>query len=473
MGITEYLRLAKFYLSEGKLGQAIATCQEVLELQSNSEDAYRILGEIYQVQGNFQAAMYAYTKALEIKPELAEVHVYLGQLYSQKKWLIEAASQYQQGINLGLKWPAVYYNLGNIKHQFGYLEAAIECYEMAIILNPNYIKAYLSLGNVFELQRNYQAAVDIYRKIIIIKPNSVEAYNNLAGVLADLNRTEEAVEVYQEALGLKPNSADLYNNIGHALSRENPARAIAAYGRAIELNPTLIKAHYNLGKVLQVIGEHEWAVKCFEEVIRLKSEEDNVLAYSDCAFSLMAMGKFKAAFVYLQKGIINHQFVDGFCQLWASKLGNAEGIVSDELYLTKVAGFNFIRELKKLDGYSESFQQQYEKISEYLFEYYVHFGNVLMENESYANAEMFYQKALQVEGNLPDVYCLLGNCLVKQKRLNSAIISYRVAIQLLLSESRVAETISIYFDLGKVLERQQRWEQAIDCYGKVLSENQY
>ncbi|NEO57573.1 MAG: DUF563 domain-containing protein [Okeania sp. SIO3B5] len=470
MGIEEYLRLAKLYLSEGKLGQAIVACQEVLKLQSNSEDAYRILGEIYQVQGNFQAAMSAYTKALEIKPDFAEVHAFLGQLYSQKKWLIEAASQYQQGINLGLKWPEVYYNLGNIKHQFGYVEAAIECYEIAIFMKPDYINAYFRLGIVFESQRNYQAAVDVYRKIIRLKPNSVEAYNNLGGVLADFNRTEEAIEVYQQGLGLKPNSADLYNNIGHALSRENPAQAIAAYRRAIELNPTVIKAHYNLGKVLQVIGEHEWAVKCFEEVIRLKSEKDNVLVYSDCAFSLMAIGRFKAAFVYLQKAIISDQFVDGFCQLWEGKLENGEQIVSDELYLTKVAGWNFIKELQKLDGYSESFQQQYQKISEYLVEYYVHFGNVLMENESYSTAEIMYQKALQVQASLPNVYCLLGNCLVKQKRLSSAIISYRVAIQILLSENRIAETINICFDLGKVLEKQQRWEQAIDCYSKILSE---
>lgn len=469
MGIEEYLRLAKLYLSEGKLGQAIATCQEILELQSNSEDAYRILGEIYHVQGNFQSAMYAYTKALEIKPELAEVHAYLGQLYSQKKWLIEAASQYQQGINLGLNLPEVYYNLGNIKHQFGYLEAAIECYEIAIILKPNYIQAYLSLGIVFELQGNYQAAVDIYRKIIILKPNSVEAYNNLGGVLADLNRRSEAIEVYQQGLGLKPNSADLYNNIGYALFTENPAQAIAVYHRAIELDPTLIKAHYNLGKALQVIGEHEWAVKCFEEVIQLKQEEDNILVYSDCAFSLMAIGKFKAAFLYLQKAITNNYFIDGYCGLWEAKLKNAEQLVSDELYLTKVAGFSFIKELQKLDGYSENSQQQYEKISQFLFKYYIHFGNVLMENEYNASAEIIYQKALQIQPSSSEVYWLLGNSLVKQKRLNSAIISYQIAIQILVGKNRIAETTKIYFCLGKVLEKQKRWQQAIDYYSKILS----
>ncbi|NET40526.1 tetratricopeptide repeat protein [Okeania sp. SIO2B3] len=470
MGIEEYLRLAKLYLSEGKLGQAIVTCQEVLELQSNSEDAYRILGETYQVKGNFQAAMFAYAKALEIKPEFAEVHAFLGELYSQKKWLIEAASQYQQGINLGLKWPEVYYNLGNIKHQFGYLEAAIECYEIAIILNPDYIKAYFSLGIVFELQRNYQAAVNIYRKIITFKPNYVEAYNNLGGVLADMNRRSEAIEVYQQGLGLRPNSADLYNNIGHALSTENPAQAIAAYHRAIELDPKFIKAHYNLGKALQGIGEHEWAVKYFQAVIRLKQEKDNVLVYSDCAFSLMTIGRFKAAFFYLQKAIRNNYFVDGYCQLWEGKLENAEQVVSDELYLKKVAGWNFLKELQKLDSDSDFFQQQYQKISEYLLKYYIHFGNVLMENESYASAESIYQKALQLQPSSPEIYCLLGKSLVKQKRLNSAIISYRVAIQILLSENRISETIGIYFDLGKVLEKQQRWEQAIDCYNKVLSE---
>ncbi|NEN93107.1 MAG: DUF563 domain-containing protein [Okeania sp. SIO3H1] len=93
-----------------------------------------------------------------------------------------------------------------------------------------------------------------------------------------------------------------------------------------------------------------------------------------------------------------------------------------------------------------------------------------MENESYASAESIYQKALQLQPSSPEIYCLLGNSLVKQKRLNPAIISYRIAIQILLSENRISETIGIYFDLGKVLEKQQRWEQAIDCYNKILSE---
>ena len=131
---------------------------------------------------------------------------------------------------------------------------------------------------------------------------------------------------------------------------------------------------------------------------------------------------------------------------------------------------NFLKELQRLDSYSEGFQQQYQKISQYLLKYYIHFGNVLMENESYANAEMFYQKALQLQPNSPEIYYLLGKSLVKQKRLNPAIISYRLAIQILLSENIISETISIYFDLGKVLEKQQKWQQAIDCYSKILSE---
>ncbi len=469
MKIEKHLRLAKSYLTEGKLRQAIATCQEILEIQPNSADAYRILGESYEAEDNFDEAMSAYTKALEIQPKYAEVHAFLGQLYSQKRWFAEAVNQYQQGIDLGLKWPEVYYNLGNIKHQYGDLEGAINCYETAIILKPNYLKAYLSLGIILELQRNYLAAVDVYRELIRLKPDFVEAYNNLGGVLAALNRTEEAIKVYKEALVLKPDSPNLYNNLGFTLLKNNPIEAIAAYHRAIELDPNFIKAHYNLGKALQIIGEHEWAVKYFQEVIRLKGEKDNVLAYSDCAFSLMTIGKLNDAFVCLQKMIYNNHFFDKYCLLLEAKLKSVESINLDELYLTKVAGLNFFKELLKLENSSENSQQKYQKISQYLLKYYVHFGNVLMESGSYETAEYFYQRALQIQPSSADVYWLLGNSIVKQKRLNSAIISYQIALQILLSENRIDETTKIYFELGKVLEKQQRWQEAIDYYSKVLS----
>ncbi|MDJ0515717.1 MAG: tetratricopeptide repeat protein [Trichodesmium sp. MO_231.B1] len=469
MKIEKHLRLAKLYLSEGKLSQARATCKQILEIQPNSADVYRILGESYAAEDNFDEAMFAYTKALEIKPEYAEVHAFLGQLYSHKRWIAEAVNQYQKAIDLGLKWPELYYNLGNIKHQYGDLEGAINCYETAIILKPNYLKAYLSLGIVLELQRNYQAAVDVYRELIRLKPDFVEAYNNLGGVLADMNRTEEAVKVYQQALVLKPDSPNLYNNLGFTLLKKNPLEAIAAYHRAIELKPNFIKAHYNLGKALQIIGEHEWGVKYFQEVIRLKGEKDNVLVYSDCAFSLMTIGKLNEAFVCLQKMIYNNHFFDKYCLLLEARLKSVDSRNLDELYLTKVAGFNFLKELLKLENYSENSQQQYQKISQYLLKYYVHFGNVLMESQYYETAEYFYQRALQIQPSSAEVYWLLGNSLVKQKRLNSAIISYQIALQILLSENRIDEMTKIYFELGKVLEKQQRWQEAIDYYSKVLS----
>ncbi|OZH55087.1 hypothetical protein AFK68_06810, partial [Hydrocoleum sp. CS-953] len=469
MKIEKHLRLAKSYLTEGKLSQAIITCKQILEIEPNSADAYRILGESYEAEDNFDDAMSAYTKALEIQPKYPEVHAFLGQLYTHKRWLSEAVNQYQKAIDLGLKWPEVYYNLGNIKHQYGDWKGAINCYETAIILKPNYLKAYFGLGIVFELQKNYQLAVDIYRKLIQLKPYFVEAYNNLGGVLAEMNRRSEAIEVYQKGLAIKSDSADLYNNLGFTILKENPIEAIAAYYRAIELDPNFIKAHYNLGKALQIIGEHEWAVKYFQEVIRLKEEKDSVLAYSDCAFSLMTIGKFELAFVYLKNVITNHNFVDGYCRVLEAKLGNTENKISDELFLTKVAGLNFLKELQKLDNYSENSQEQYQKISQYLLKYYVHFGNVLMESGYYEGAEDFYQRALQIQASSAEIYWLLGNSLVKQKRLNSAIISYQISLQILLSENRIDETTKVYFELGKVLEKQQRWQEAMDYYGKVLS----
>ena len=43
--IEKYLRLAKSDLTEGKLSQAIATCEKILEIQPNSAATHLHLGE--------------------------------------------------------------------------------------------------------------------------------------------------------------------------------------------------------------------------------------------------------------------------------------------------------------------------------------------------------------------------------------------------------------------------------------------
>ncbi|WP_377476924.1 MAG: tetratricopeptide repeat protein [Microcoleus anatoxicus] len=314
MSIEEYIGQAQVYLNRGKLSEAMDCCKKAIELQPFSPSAYTTLGEILEAQGDPTAARDAFVQALEISPGFFLAHAYLGQLYSEYWWLDEAVFHYRQALDLKPDWPELYYNLGNVVHKQGNLLGAIDCYQQAIALKPNYVLAFYNLAVVLAENNQLEAAIDSYRQVIALQPDYIDAYNNLGCTLVKHDRFPEAREIYQAGLAIQPDSASLYNNLGQVLLDKNPDGAIAAYQRAIELEPDLVLAHYNLGKAWQIQGEHSAAVACFDRVVELNP--DYISGYTDAGFSLMALGKITQALAYFAQAIaVKPDFVEAYCDL--------------------------------------------------------------------------------------------------------------------------------------------------------------
>lgn len=484
MRVEEVLRLAKAYLTEGKFREAIATCQQILEHKPDLAEAYKILGEALEAEGALTVARQAYLKAVALQPDFAEVHACLGQLYSQDAYLDEAAFHYQQALALCPQWPELYYNLGNVYYRHGNLPAAIRSYRQAIALKPDYVSAYYNLGFALDCQGQESAAIDCYRQAIALQPDSVEAYSNLGCMLVKQGKPEAAVEIYQQAIAIDPNSASLYNNLGQLLLAQKPDEAIAAYHRALELQPDLVLAHYNLGKAWQKYGKHEAAVACFQKLIALNPHY--LSGYSECGSSLMAIGKVAEAMFYFHQAIaFQPAFVEAYCH-YASLL-----LEQDELERATAACGRFLKALMGRKNTAEN-SLPLAEICQHLAQTYLHLGNALVEYGGYIQAEIYYQKALQIQPNTPEVYRLLGNCLAKQRRYDAAIMIYHIALgiqsagrdsktgnfgtavppeicaSLPLADVRASSRAELYFELGKALEKQQKWEQAIPYYQQVL-----
>jgi len=67
--------------------------------------------------------------------------------------------------------------------------------------------------------------------------------------------------VYRQALALNPLHADAHNNLGQILERQGkPAEASAEYQAAIDSDPTLRIARFNLGRMLIAEGRNERAI---------------------------------------------------------------------------------------------------------------------------------------------------------------------------------------------------------------------
>jgi predicted TPR repeat methyltransferase len=99
-------------------------------------------------------------------------------------------------------------------------------------------------------------------------------------------RLDEAIAAYQRAIALDPSHANAYSNLGVLLrATDKPIEAEAAYRTAIRLNPDHIDAYTNLGVLLNGLRRSEEAVACFCKVILLRPkhrEARRLLALAHC-----------------------------------------------------------------------------------------------------------------------------------------------------------------------------------------------
>jgi len=220
----ETLGLAMRHHGAGRLRQAEAIYQQILDNAPDHPVALQLLGIVTYQAGNSEDAIELITKALTIKPDYAEAN----------------------------------YNLGNILKELGRLDEAVARYEKALAIQPNYAEAHTNLGATLQLLGSYGDAAACCRKALAIGPDNVEAHNNLAAALYKLGQLDDAVTSYRNAIALKPDYAQAHCNLGAALMQlGNLDDARASFQRAIALKPDYVQAHANLAELFEKSNQTE------------------------------------------------------------------------------------------------------------------------------------------------------------------------------------------------------------------------
>jgi serine/threonine-protein kinase len=197
--------------------------------------------------------------AVAIRP-VAAAHDGLGNALKETGDLEGAIGEYREALSLDLESANLHHNLGNALATKGDVDGAIVEYRQAIALDPKHAASHSSLGGALYFRGDADGALAELRQAITLDPKWVPAHAYLGNILKDKGDLDGALAEFRQAIALKPKYAMGHNNVAWALAtwpdprRRDPAQAVAAAKKAVELEPqkgdwwnTLGVAHYRNG----------------------------------------------------------------------------------------------------------------------------------------------------------------------------------------------------------------------------------
>jgi protein O-GlcNAc transferase len=395
--LQQALHRALDYRKGGRPAEAAALYRHYLAQYPQHPALLGQLGELLMQQGDFLAALPLLEQAKQAAPGHAPHWLLLTQCLLQLDRAKEAKKTISEAIAKGLRHPLADELLRQARSGRKQRKP-----DKAVPLN----EALRQLEALFQAGR-YAEVETLGRELQRRHPKAAKL-EYLRGSAALLQgRQQDAIQPLQRAVELDPRLAPAWFNLGYALEGlERLDEALAAYRRAVAVAPQLAEAHNNLGNVLQKLKRHDEAVSAYEAALALRPE---------------------TAQYHMNRG-------------------------------------DALRDLERLDD-AEAAYQAAIRLKPDLAEVYLNLAHVLQLQGRYEACVEAFQRAIELRPNYAEAHRGMGHGLRRLARYDEAEAAYRRALELKPDDTEIC------IDLGKVLGEASRYEAALDWFQRALALN--
>ncbi len=214
--------------------------------------------------------------------------------------------------------------------------------------------------------------------------------------------------------------------------------AVAAYRRAIRLEPGFAYAHNNLGIVLRDLGRREDSEACYRRALEIDPGFADAL--NNLGNVLRDLGRFEEAESALRRALL-------VSPVFASAHFNLG---------------NVLRDLGRLEDAEASYRRALE-IKENQPEAHINLGTTLRDLGRWTDAEASYRRAIAINPHFAAAHNSLGTVLRELGRLGEAEASYRQAVALQPDFADAHNNLGIVLrDLGRPAEAEACFRRAIE-----------
>jgi len=292
--VDQLLKRGMQHHMSGQLPQAEKVYREILASQPNQPDALHLLGMVENQKGKSEVAIGLIERAILLAPERADFRSNLGLVHASRGDHDKAIESYQSAISLRADYPQALNNLGNSLRHVGRIEEAIAMLKRAIALRADYFEAHNNLGNTLVAAGDSAGAIAAFRAALSFHATA-EIYTNLGIALAEDRQLDEAVLAFREALRLRPEHRVALLGLAGALhGRDDLEPAIEIYRHLLAGDVAQRdEIEVGLGNALKNVGRLEEAIAAYRRAMEINPA--NVVAGSNLLFTIWYSADYDAA----------------------------------------------------------------------------------------------------------------------------------------------------------------------------------
>jgi len=213
--------------------------------------------------GDLNAAIALWRQAAALEPDDARAPNNLGAALAGKSLFGEAETQFRAAIALKPGYSEAYFNLGGVLNAQGRQREAVEAWERSFSLAPGFAGDPAKAARDLAAGSSHPSKPDSWRATL------AASFNDRGVASAALARFDEAEQLFLRALEADPSLAEAHYNLGRMLARrDNIGAAIARWAKALELKPDYADASFSIASAQEARGDRKPALRHWLDGLR-------------------------------------------------------------------------------------------------------------------------------------------------------------------------------------------------------------
>ena len=415
-------------------------------------------------QGKIESAIQLLKKASGLDPNSVYLHMELASLYLSQKKKELALETLGIGLSIDPNHVDALIFYGNISQNLKQNKNAIQAYQKVIQLAPQKEeRVYLLLGNLWMEAGNLDAALKVYQELVANFPASFAGYYFMGKSLAEQGETNKAETSLLRALELEPDLEEarfqllkIYRDSGDL------NRVVILYKELLQKNPKNIRAALELGLFQHKNKLADLGVALFKDLGQRSHQDQEIIRklvqgyidpklYEDAITALegMLMGAPKSSDLHYLTGIsfegqndtesaIKHlQQVDRNNRFYENAIVRIAAIYQDQ---------------QKMEMAIQTLKLAIEKAPD-IPEFRLYLGSFYEELEAYADAESVLKSGLEIDPDHIQIHFRLGVVYDKWGKKSDSITRMQKVIDLDPKNANALNYLGYtYADLGQNLD---------------------